>query len=90
MVVRGNHDPRHALFPRSGAVYATSPRAVQLEARGRPTPNPNPNPNPNPSPSPNPSPNPNPNPNPNPDPNKHATTIANVAVAWVLHQLGDG
>ena len=49
MVVRGNHDPRHALFPRSGAVYATSPRAVQLEARGRPTPNPNPNPNPNPT-----------------------------------------
>ena len=36
VVVRGNHDPRHALFPRSGAVYATSPRALELEVRGRP------------------------------------------------------
>jgi hypothetical protein len=34
VVVRGNHDPRHALFPRSGAVYATSPRALELEVRG--------------------------------------------------------
>ena len=31
LVVRGNHDPPDASFPRSGAVYVTSPRSLRLE-----------------------------------------------------------
>lgn len=34
VVVRGNHDPRYAAFPLSGAVYATSPRTLELDVNG--------------------------------------------------------